>query len=212
MGQQGAFYTRFGKRGFDLALSIPGFLLMLPILATIALLVRTNLGSPVLFMQVRPGLHGKPFTIFKFRTMTDERDSKGNLLPDAKRLTRLGRFLRSTSLDELPELWNVLKGEMSLVGPRPLLMQYLERYTPEQLRRHEIRPGLTGWAQVNGRNALCWEARFSLDVWYVSNYSFRVDLKTLLLTLKKVIAREGIGAGGEATMPKFTGALNEVKQ
>ena len=205
MSQQGAFYTRFGKRGFDLALSIPGFLLMLPILATIALLVRTNLGSPVLFMQVRPGLHGKPFTIFKFRTMTDERDSKGNLLPDAKRLTRLGRFLRSTSLDELTELWNVLKGEMSLVGPRPLLMQYIERYTPEQFRRHEIRPGLTGWAQVNGRNAITWEEKFKLDVWYVDHQFCSLDVKILCMSIGKILSKEGINADGEPTMPEFLG-------
>ncbi len=163
------------------------------------------MGAPVLFRQTRPGLRGKPFIMYKFRTMTDERDPQGNLLPDEQRLTRLGRFLRSTSLDELPELINVLKGDMSLVGPRPLLMKYLDRYTPEQFRRHEVKPGITGWAQVNGRNALTWEEKFKLDVWYVDNWNLWLDFKILLMTLVKVFRREGIGHGSQATMPEFRG-------
>lgn len=173
--------------------------------AAISLLIRTRLGYPILFTQTRPGLHGKPFTIYKFRTMTDERDADGKLLPDSDRLTRLGRFLRSTSLDELPELFNVIKGEMSLVGPRPLLMQYLNRYTPEQARRHEVRPGITGWAQINGRNALSWEEKFALDVWYVDNCSLWLDIRIIALTIWKVFRREGISHQGEATMPEFKG-------
>ena len=160
----------------------------------------------MLFKQVRPGLQGKPFTLYKFRTMTDARDQEGNLLPDTARLTKLGRFLRSTSLDELPELWNVIKGDMSLVGPRPLLMQYLDRYTPEQARRHETKPGLTGWAQVNGRNAISWEEKFDLDIWYVDYCSLFLDVRIILLTLLKVFRREGIAADGEATMPEFMGS------
>lgn len=177
---------------------------MLP-LALLALMVRWKLGSPVFFRQVRPGLHGRPFRMLKFRTMTDQRDSHGQLLPDAQRLTSFGRFLRSTSLDELPELWNVLRGNMSLVGPRPLLMEYLPLYTPEQARRHEVRPGITGWAQVNGRNALSWNERFRLDVWYVDNQSLMLDLRILWRTFHKVLARDGINQAGEATMSKFTG-------
>lgn len=193
------------KRLFDLLLSIGLLLaLALPLLLLWALL-RRKLGSPVLFRQVRPGLHGRPFMMVKFRTMTDERGADGELLPDAQRLTAFGRFLRATSLDELPELWNVLCGEMSLVGPRPLLMEYLPLYSPEQARRHEVRPGITGWAQVNGRNALSWEDRFKLDVWYVDHRSFWLDLRILWLTVRKVIVREGISAQGEATMPRFTG-------
>lgn len=172
----------------------------------LALLVRFKLGAPVLFRQQRPGLHGRPFTLYKFRTMTDARDAEGALLPDAERLTSFGHFLRSTSLDELPELFNVLKGEMSLVGPRPLLMEYLPRYTPEQQRRHEVRPGLTGWAQVNGRNALSWEEKFALDVWYVEHCSFWLDLKILVLTTGKIINREGISQPGHATMEEFRGS------
>ena len=206
-----SFYTRYGKRIFDLALTIPGALLISPLLAILAVLVRVNLGSPVLFKQVRPGLSGKPFTIYKFRTMTDERDENGNLLPDSQRLTRLGRFLRSASLDELPELYNVIKGDMSLVGPRPLLMQYLERYTPEQARRNEARPGITGWAQVNGRNALSWEDKFGLDVWYVDNQSPALDLRTLGLTLLKVFKREGISGGGSETMTEFMGSPSDAR-
>lgn len=199
------FYTRFGKRLFDLALSLAALLLLCPVLAALALLVRVQLGAPVLFRQTRPGLRGKLFTLYKFRTMTGARDAQGNLLPDAERLTRFGRFLRSTSLDELPELFNVLKGEMSLVGPRPLLTQYLERYTPEQMRRHAVLPGITGWAQVNGRNALSWEQKFALDVWYVDHQSIRLDLKILLLTVWKIIKREGIHQPGQATMQEFLG-------
>lgn len=193
------------KRAFDLVVSLLALILLSPLLGLLALLVRLRLGAPVLFRQLRPGLHGRPFTLYKFRTMTDARDAQGALLPDAERLTPLGRFLRSTSLDELPELFNVLKGEMSLVGPRPLLMEYLPRYTPEQLRRHEVRPGITGWAQVNGRNVLSWEEKFALDVWYVEHHSFWLDLKILWLTLVKTLRREGIAAEGHATMPKFMG-------
>ncbi len=198
-------YRQFTKRAMDLTLTAPGLLLLAPILCGVALLVRLKLGSPVLFRQQRPGLHGKPFWLLKFRTMTDERDAEGNLLPDAQRLTPFGRFLRATSLDEFPELLNVLKGEMSLVGPRPLLMQYLERYTPEQARRHEVRPGITGWAQVNGRNALSWEEKFALDVWYVDHQSLWLDLKILFLTFWKVFRREGISQEGQATMEEFIG-------
>jgi lipopolysaccharide/colanic/teichoic acid biosynthesis glycosyltransferase len=164
------------------------------------------MGKPVLFRQTRPGLHGVPFLMIKFRTMRDAVDASGVPLPDAARLTRLGRFLRSSSLDELPELWNVLKGEMSLVGPRPLLMEYLPLYSAEQARRHEVRPGVTGWAQVNGRNALSWEDKFALDLWYVENRSLWLDLKIVWMTIRKVIKRDGISAEGEATMPKFTGS------
>ena len=181
-------------------------ILFAPLLGLIALLVRLTIGTPVLFRQRRPGLHGEPFTIYKFRTMNNARDAQGNLLPDADRLTPLGRFLRSTSLDELPELFNVLKGEMSLVGPRPLLMKYLDRYTPEQMRRHEVKPGITGWAQVNGRNALTWEQKFALDVWYVDNWSLWLDLKIIALTVWKILIREGISQPGQATMEEFMGS------
>jgi len=181
------------------------FVLCIPLLLLL-LLVRMKLGTPALFSQLRPGRHGRPFRMYKLRSMTDARDADGKLLPDSERLTRFGRFLRSTSLDELPELWNVLKGEMSLVGPRPLLMEYLPLYSAEQARRHEVRPGLTGWAQVNGRNALDWEDRFRLDVWYVDNQTMSLDLRILWLTLRKVFAREGISAAGEATMTRFTGS------
>ena len=174
-------------------------------LLVLALLVGSRLGHPVLFRQRRPGLHGKPFEMVKFRTMTDARGPDGQLLPDAERLTRFGRLLRATSLDELPELWNVLKGDMSLVGPRPLLMEYLPLYSPEQARRHEVRPGITGWAQVNGRNALSWDAKFQLDVWYVEHRSLWLDIRILWLTVRKVLVREGISAAGEATMARFTG-------
>lgn len=193
------------KRLFDFAFALLGLIaLALPLLILIVL-VRRKLGSPVFFRQVRPGLDGKPFEMIKFRTMTDERGPNGQLLPDAVRLTPFGRFLRATSLDELPELWNVLKGDMSLVGPRPLLMEYLPLYTPEQARRHEVRPGVTGWAQVNGRNAISWEAKFSLDVWYVEHQSLWLDIKILWLTVRKVLVREGISAAGDATMPTFKG-------
>lgn len=193
------------KRLFDLLLTIPLFLLASPLMALCALLVRWRLGSPVLFRQTRPGYRGEPFTIFKFRTMTQAVDEEGNLLPDAERLTGLGRLMRSLSLDELPELINVLRGEMSLVGPRPLLMRYLDRYTPEQARRHQVLPGITGWAQVKGRNVLRWEDRFKLDVWYVDHWSLRLDLVILALTLWKVIRREGISQPGHATAEEFKG-------
>ena len=193
------------KRLFDLLLSLGGLLVLALPLLLLWVLVRRKLGSPVLFRQVRPGLHGRPFMMVKFRTMTDERGADGELLPDVQRLTAFGRFLRASSLDELPELWNVLRGEMSLVGPRPLLMEYLPLYSPEQARRHEVRPGITGWAQVNGRNAVSWDERFKLDVWYVDHRSLRLDIRILWLTVRKVIVREGISAQGEATMPRFTG-------
>ena len=194
------------KRVFDLvAASLALLMLALPLLA-LAWLIRRKLGSPVLFRQVRPGLHGKPFTMVKFRTMTDERGPDGALLPDVQRLTPFGRFLRASSLDELPELWNVLKGDMSLVGPRPLLMEYLPLYTPEQARRHEVRPGITGWAQVNGRNAISWADKFALDVWYVDHRSLWLDVQILWRTVRKVLVRDGISAAGEATMSKFTGS------
>lgn len=193
------------KRFFDICVSLVLLIAFSIPLILLAILIRRNLGSPILFRQRRPGLHGKAFEMVKFRTMTDEKNEHGNLLPDSIRLTAFGRFLRSTSLDELPELWNVVKGEMSLVGPRPLLMEYLPLYTKEQARRHEVRPGITGWAQVNGRNALGWNEKFKLDVWYVDNFSFKLDIKILWLTAKKVVVREGISSPGEATMSKFTG-------
>lgn len=194
-----------GKRFFDFIVVLPALAVLGPVLAVLALLVRRRLGSPVLFRQIRPGLHGKPFTILKFRTMTDARDENENLLPDEDRMTPFGNFLRSSSLDELPELLNVLRGEMSLVGPRPLLMEYLDRYTPEEARRHEALPGITGWAQVNGRNAISWEEKFRHDVWYVDNQSPWLDLKILWLTALKVFQREGISAAGHATSPAFMG-------
>lgn len=194
------------KRLFDLCGSILGILIFALPLILLVYLVRSRLGSPVFFTQVRPGLNGKPFRMVKFRSMTDERSPDGELLPDADRLTRFGALLRSTSLDELPELWNVLKGEMSLVGPRPLLIEYLPLYTPEQARRHDVRPGITGWAQVNGRNAISWEEKFALDVWYVENQSLWLDIKILWLTVHKVLVRDGISASGEVTASKFTGA------
>ena len=193
------------KRMFDLVLSLILLLLLSPLIAFVALLVQVSLGSPVLFRQVRPGLHGQPFEIYKFRTMTDRRDAGGEPFPDADRLTSFGRLLRRTSLDELPQLFNVLKGDLSFVGPRPLLMEYLPLYSAEQARRHEVRPGITGWAQVNGRNALSWEERFRLDVWYVDHRSFRLDMKILWLTLLRVIHPEGVNQPGHATMDKFRG-------
>lgn len=196
------------KRVFDVAVAVAVLSLGFVAFALLCVMVRIFLGRPIFFRQTRPGLHGKPFQMLKFRTMTNERDEHGNLLPDAQRLTRFGRFLRATSLDELPELWNVLKGDMSLVGPRPLLMEYLPLYSERQARRHEVRPGITGWAQVNGRNALSWEEKFELDVWYVENRSFWLDIRILVLTLWKVIRREGISHGDEATMHKFTGSTN----
>lgn len=193
------------KRAFDIFCSALALLLFWPVLLILYVLVRVNLGSPALFRQQRPGLHGRPFMMVKFRTMLDALDAQGNPLPDEVRLTRFGRLLRATSLDELPELWNVLKGDMSLVGPRPLLMEYLPLYSAEQARRHEVRPGITGWAQVNGRNALSWPAKFALDVWYVDNRSLLLDIRILLLTVKKVFVREGISADGQATTSRFTG-------
>jgi sugar transferase EpsL len=186
-------------------LTVPALILLSPLYGILALLIRLRMRSPVLFRQVRPGLQARPFALLKFRTMNDERDEEGNLLPDGKRLTGLGRLLRSTSLDELPELFNVVKGEMSLVGPRPLLMQYLERYTAEQARRHEVRPGITGWAQVNGRNAISWEEKFKLDVWYVDNISFWLDLRIIAMTIWKILKREGITQPGHATAEEFMG-------
>ena len=194
------------KRMFDLVMALLLLGLLWPILVVVLVVVRWRLGSPALFCQVRPGRNSKPFKMVKFRTMRDTIGADGHPLADELRLTALGRFLRATSLDELPELWNVLKGEMSLVGPRPLLMEYLPLYSPEQARRHEVQPGITGWAQVNGRNALSWEEKFKLDVWYVEHHSFWLDMRILGLTVKKVLVREGISAQGEATMPKFTGS------
>lgn len=194
------------KRLLDIIVASFALLLLSPVMAIVALLIRRRMGGPVMFRQTRPGLHGKPFQMVKFRTMQDALDAEGNPLPDEKRMTRLGSLLRATSLDELPELWNVLKGDMSLVGPRPLLMEYLSLYSPEQFRRHEARPGVTGWAQVNGRNALSWEEKFKLDVWYVDNQSLKLDLKILALTVKQVLVRDGITAEGKATMERFKGS------
>lgn len=198
-------YPAMVKRSMDVLVAGTAFLLLALPLLLLWVLVRRKLGSPVLFRQVRPGQHGRPFMMVKFRTMTDERGADGELLPDALRLTPFGHFLRASSLDELPELWNVLRGEMSLVGPRPLLMEYLPLYSTEQARRHEVRPGITGWAQINGRNAVSWDERFRLDVWYVDHRSVCLDLKILWLTVRKVLVREGISAKGEATMPRFNG-------
>ncbi len=191
------------KRVFDLGATLIAIIFLSPLLAVLALMGRVILGKPVFFRQQRPGLHGQPFIIYKFRTMTEARNANGDLLPDGERLTRFGKFLRSTSLDELPELFNVLKGDMSLVGPRPLLMQYLDRYTPEQARRHEVKPGLTGWSQVNGRNAISWEEKFKLDVWYVDNRSIWLDIKIILITVWMIIRREGINQPGQPTMGEF---------
>ena len=203
-------YRRFGKRLFDLSVTVPALVVGAPAIAALAFLVRQQLGAPVLFRQLRPGLHDEPFLLLKFRTMTDARDAAGKLLPDADRLTPFGRFLRRASLDELPELINVLRGEMSLVGPRPLLTQYLDRYTPEQRRRHEVRPGITGWAQVQGRNQVAWEARFALDVWYVDHCSWWLDLKILFLTGWAVVRQQGISEEGQATMTEFQGSAPAV--
>lgn len=196
------------KRLFDILVSAIGLLLLTPVIGFVAWLIRHKLGAPVFFRQMRPGLYGQPFQMIKFRTMRDAVDLHGNSLPDSERMTPFGCTLRSASLDELPELWNVFRGEMSLVGPRPLLMEYLPLYNQEQYRRHEVRPGVTGWAQVNGRNALSWDERFKLDVWYVDNQSFWLDLKILFLTVKKVFVREGISADGDVTMPRFTGSIS----
>ena len=193
------------KRSFEFLLSLIVIVFLLPLYMIIFLFVLFSYGSPVLFRQIRPGLNGSLFTLYKFRTMTLKKDANGQFLPDAERLTSFGQFLRSTSLDELPELWNVLKGDMSIVGPRPLLTEYLPLYSKDQMRRHDVRPGITGWTQVNGRNALTWEEKFKLDIWYIEHQSFWLDMKILLMTVKKVLLREGISAKGDATMPVFTG-------
>lgn len=200
------------KRLFDITASAAGLIILSPVFLILIYLIKKNLGSPVFFTQERPGLNGKPFKMIKFRSMRDAVDAQGNPLPDSERLTPFGKKLRATSLDELPELWNVLKGEMSLVGPRPLLMHYLPLYNDFQNRRHEMKPGVTGWAQVNGRNALSWDEKFAHDVWYIDNHSFWLDMKILLLTVKKVFIKEGISAEGEATMPYFTGNDHEQKK
>jgi len=197
------------KYFFDFTVSVIVFLILLPIILLVAVLIRVKLGSPILFTQDRPGLSGKIFKMMKFRTMLDTKDKQGNLLSDEQRMTKFGSFLRSTSLDELPGLFNVLKGDMSLVGPRPLLVQYLSLYNKEQARRHNVRPGITGWAQVNGRNAISWDQKFKFDVWYVDNQSFFLDLKILLLTVKKVFVREGISADGHVTIEPFKGSNND---
>ena len=194
------------KRLLDIIISLSALILLAPLYAVISYKVKKNLGSPILFKQTRPGLHAQPFDMIKFRTMKDATDTSGNLLPDSMRMTAFGKMLRSSSLDELPELWNVLKGDMSLVGPRPLLMEYVPLYNKEQTRRHEMRPGITGWAQINGRNAISWEEKFQLDVWYVDHQSLKLDLKILLLTIKKVFIKEGISSSGEVTTSKFTGS------
>lgn len=200
------------KRLFDIVASAAGLIILSPVFLILIYLIKKNLGSPVFFTQERPGLNGKPFKMIKFRSMRDAVDSDSNPLPDSERLTPFGKKLRATSLDELPELWNVLKGEMSLVGPRPLLMHYLPLYNDFQNRRHEMKPGITGWAQVNGRNALSWDEKFAHDVWYIDNHSFLLDMKILFLTVKKVFIKEGISAEGEATMPYFTGNGHEQKK
>jgi sugar transferase EpsL len=196
------------KRLFDISVAAVLLIVLSPLMLAIAALVKLKLGAPVLFSQVRPGLQGRPFRMFKFRTMLDTRDADGELLPSDRRLTRFGKKLRATSLDELPELWNVLKGDMSLVGPRPLLMEYLPLYTPDEYRRHEVRPGITGWAQINGRNKLSWEEKFRLDVWYVDHVSLWLDIKILFMTVAKVLAREGISAGSHEITPRFCGSCD----
>jgi sugar transferase EpsL len=203
---------RYAKRVLDFLGALGGLVLLSPLFLLIAISIYLRMGRPILYRQTRPGLHGKPFSIYKFRSMLDARDTNGNLLPDEVRLSSFGRFLRSTSLDELPELWNVLHGEMSLVGPRPLLMQYIPRYNSEQKRRHEVKPGITGWAQINGRNAISWEDRFALDIWYVDHWSLLLDLKILMLTIFKIVRREGINAEGHATMPEFMGSPSGTAQ
>jgi len=199
------------KRFCDVLGSTVVLLALSPLLITLFVLVRLLIGSPIFFIQIRPGLNGKPFKLYKFRTMNDIRDPRGNLLPDSQRLTAFGRFLRIASMDELPELWNVIKGDMSLVGPRPLLMQYLDRYTPEQMRRHEVKPGITGWAQVNGRNAISWKKKFELDVWYVDHWSLWLDIKIIGMTIWKILRREGISQQGEATAREFMGNTQRGK-
>lgn len=204
-------YARYGKRLFDLVITVPLVILILPLLLVLTIAVRIQLGAPILFRQQRPGRNGTLFTIYKFRTMTNDTDENGALLPDEDRMTRFGQLLRSTSLDELPELYNVLRGDMSLVGSRPLLTEYLNYYTPEQMRRHAVPPGVTGWAQVNGRNALSWEDKFALDLWYVDHQSLWVDLKILALTLWKVLHREGINQPGYATADYFRGSSTRTE-
>ncbi|HEZ0738359.1 sugar transferase [Neisseria meningitidis] len=204
--------NQFFKRLFDIVASASGLIILSPVFLILVYLIRKNLGSPVFFIQERPGKDGKPFKMIKFRSMRDAIDKDGNPLPDSERLTDFGKKLRATSLDELPELWNVLKGEMSLVGPRPLLMGYLPLYNEFQNRRHEMKPGVTGWAQVNGRNAISWDEKFAHDVWYIDNFSFWLDIKILFLTVKKVFVKEGISAEGEATMPYFTGNKTDEKK
>ncbi|MBF1264845.1 MAG: sugar transferase [Neisseria sicca] len=204
--------SKFFKRLFDIVASASGLIFLSPVFLILIYLIRKNLGEPVFFTQERPGKDGKPFKMIKFRSMRDAVDKDGNPLPDSERLTPFGKKLRATSLDELPELWNVLKGEMSLVGPRPLLMSYLPLYNEFQNRRHEMRPGVTGWAQVNGRNALSWDEKFAHDIWYIDHYSFWLDMKILFLTVKKVFIKEGISAEGEATMPYFTGNDTDEKK
>lgn len=205
MEHKPTFYEQYTKRALDVILSGCALVVLWPVLAVTALLVRTKLGSPVIFRQARPGKNGELFHLYKFRSMTDERDENGELLPDEVRLTKFGKLLRSTSLDELPELWNIFRGDMSIVGPRPLLVKYLPLYNEEQRHRHDVLPGLTGWAQANGRNALSWEEKFRLDVWYVQNLSFWVDVKTIFLTIKNVLRREGISSGTAVTMEEFKG-------
>lgn len=204
--------SKFFKRLFDIIASASGLIFLSPVFLILIYLIRKNLGEPVFFTQERPGKDSKPFKMIKFRSMRDAVDKDGNPLPDSERLTPFGKKLRATSLDELPELWNVLKGEMSLVGPRPLLMSYLPLYNEFQNRRHEMRPGVTGWAQVNGRNALSWDEKFAHDIWYIDHYSFWLDMKILFLTVKKVFIKEGISAEGEATMPYFTGNDTDAKK
>jgi sugar transferase EpsL len=201
----------FKKRMVDILFSTGAIIVCAPVIVLTALLIRISIGSPVLFRQVRPGQFGRPFRIYKFRTMTDECDENGDLLSDGERLTLLGRILRATSLDEVPELFNVLKGDMSLVGPRPLLTQYLDRYTPEQARRHEVKPGITGWAQINGRNAITWEEKFKHDVWYVDNQSILLDLKILFLTVSKILKRENISQPGHVTSEEFMGTVSHYE-
>ena len=201
-----------GKTLFDRGVALCGLIVLSPVFMAVSVLVRLSMGRPILFRQQRPGRFAKPFMLLKFRTMSDRRDAGGKLLPDAERLTRVGRLLRATSLDELPQLWNVLRGDISLVGPRPLLMEYLPRYSPEQARRHDVMPGITGWAQINGRNALSWEEKFALDTWYVENWSLGLDLRILLQTFKSVQRREGISSDGHATMPEFAQEDKEAEQ
>jgi len=194
------------KRGMDVLVASAGLIFLSPLIALTAAVIRCNMGRPILFRQVRPGKNAKPFTLLKFRTMQDQFDASGKLLPDAQRLTNLGKWMRASSLDELPQLWNVLRGDLSLVGPRPLLLQYLQRYSPEQARRHEVKPGITGWAQVNGRNAIRWEEKFRLDVWYVDHWSLWVDIRILWMTLWQALRREGISSADHVTMPEFLGS------